>query len=339
MSACTPQAAPPVTTAIVTRSPIVRVVRIMFAPRVRTRPGHIGPRFSFGFPLTGDFRTHHYLNGKAESGRHGGPRDRRALPERREPPVLDGRADHRRARPGPRDPDGLSAVRRGEEAGPAPVRLLRAHGHRGERLPPRAGPRAVPPRHVPRMQAGLPPRLRSMQEPAVRRISGARTPRVESLAGNWLRQDYEAHRHSAAEPVVLAHAKATVGAIPAQVFEALTDAAQLGSWWAEDVRVDAQMSGVYEGTLPSGRVEGTITWIEGPRKFSFEWPIVVEGASVVTSVVYELSPKGPQTVVHVSHRSPKPVPGDWNAVWSTAIESLKAYLEAARTDSTTMDSP
>src|SRR5436309_3922645 len=89
MSACTPQAAPPVTTAIVTRSPIVRVVRIMFAPWVRTRPGHIGPRFSFGFPLTGDFRTHHYLNGKAESGRHGGPRDRRALPERREPPVLD----------------------------------------------------------------------------------------------------------------------------------------------------------------------------------------------------------------------------------------------------------
>jgi len=143
----------------------------------------------------------------------------------------------------------------------------------------------------------------------------------------------------AGPPVVLASAKATVGAIPAQVFEALTDPAQLGAWWAQDVRVDAQMSGVYEGTLPSGRVEGTITWIEGPRKFSFEWPIVVEGASVVTSVVYELSPKGPQTVVHVSHRSPKPVPGHWNAVWSTAIEALKAYLEAPRTDSTTMDSP
>jgi len=141
-------------------------------------------------------------------------------------------------------------------------------------------------------------------------------------------------------PVVLANAKATVGAIPAQVFEALTDAAQLAAWWAEDVRVDAQMSGVYEGTLPTGRVEGTITWIEGPRKLSFEWPIFDEGMSVVTSVVYELSPKGPQTVVHVSHRSPKPVPGDWTAVWTRAIESLKAYLEAAPpTDSTTMDSP
>src|SRR5438046_5867736 len=108
MSACTPQAAPPVTTAIVTRSPIVRVVRIMFAPRVRTRPGHIGPRFSFGFPLTGDFRTHHDLNGKAESGSHGGPRGRSALPERRGPPELAGRADLRRARRGPAERHGLS---------------------------------------------------------------------------------------------------------------------------------------------------------------------------------------------------------------------------------------
>src|SRR5438132_8709928 len=197
MSACTPQAAPPVTTAIVTRSPTVRGVRIMFAPRVRTRPGHIGPRFSFGFPLTGDFRTHCYLNGKAASGPHGGPRDRRALPERREPSVLDGRVDHRRARPGPRDPDGLSAVCRGEETGPAPLRLLRPHGHRGERLPPRAGPRAVPPRHVPRVQAGLPPRLRPMQEPALRRISGVRTAQSDSHARDLISHYFIAYRHHA----------------------------------------------------------------------------------------------------------------------------------------------
>ena len=132
-----------------------------------------------------------------------------------------------------------------------------------------------------------------------------------------------------APPVILANAKATVNAIPPQVFEALTDPTRLAAWWAEDVRVDAEMSGVYEGTLPMGRVEGTITGIEGPRKLSFEWPILVEGTSVVTSVVYELSPKGPQTVVHVAHRSPRAVPGDWDAVWSRAIESLKAYLEGA----------
>src|SRR2546429_8799725 len=102
-------------------------------------------------------------------------------------------------------------------------------------------------------------------------------------------------------PVVLANAKATVSAIPAQVFEALTDAAQLAAWWAEDVRVDAQMSGVYEGTLPTGRGEGTITWIVGPRKPSLEWPILDAGMSVVTSVVCELRAKGPETVVHGFH--------------------------------------
>jgi len=129
-------------------------------------------------------------------------------------------------------------------------------------------------------------------------------------------------------PTVLANAKATVNAIPATVFAALTEADRLAAWWAQDVDIDPQVSGVYEGTLPVGRVEGTITTIEGPRKLAFEWPIEVEGASVVTSVVYELSPKGPQTVVHIAHRSPKPVPGDWNEVWNRVIESLKTYLEA-----------
>src|SRR2546430_458349 len=82
-------------------------------------------------------------------------------------------------------------------------------------------------------------------------------------------------------PVVLANAKATVSAIPAQGLEALTDAAQLAAWWAEDVRVDAQMSGVDEGTLPPRRVEGPITWIEGTPQLSVDVPILEEGTSVV----------------------------------------------------------
>src|SRR5256886_16629516 len=62
-------------------------------------------------------------------------------------------------------------------------------------------------------------------------------------------------------PVVLANPKTTVGATPAQVFEALPDAAQLAAWWPEDVRVDGQLSGDHSGTLRTGRVEGPITWI------------------------------------------------------------------------------
>lgn len=128
--------------------------------------------------------------------------------------------------------------------------------------------------------------------------------------------------------VVLATAKLTIAAPAPRVFEALINQGMLTQWWASDARIEAEMSGRYEGTLPEGRVDGTITAIDGPRKFSYMWPIAHEGGSVETSVAYELSPKGPQTFVHLAHRAPIPVPGDWNAVSTRALESLKAFLEA-----------
>lgn len=129
--------------------------------------------------------------------------------------------------------------------------------------------------------------------------------------------------------VVLGDARITINAIPAQAFEALTNAERLGAWWGQDARVDAQIGGVYETTLPVGRVEGTITAIDGPRKLSFAWPIPQEEGSVVTSVAYELNPRGPQTAVHVVQHSPKMLPGDWNDLWRSVLEALKAYLEGA----------
>src|SRR5881296_3446144 len=48
--------------------------------------------------------------------------------------------------------------------------------------------------------------------------------------------------------VVLGDARITINAIPAQVFEALTNAERLVEWWGDDVRVDAQIGGVYEAT-------------------------------------------------------------------------------------------
>lgn len=133
--------------------------------------------------------------------------------------------------------------------------------------------------------------------------------------------------------VVLADGKTIVRSVPPLVFEALVKPEQLGSWWAEDVLVEAEMGGRYEGSLPEGRVEGTITGIDAPRKLSFVWPVPREGGSIETSVVYELSPKGPETSVHLVHRSPKIIPGEWNAIWVRALESLKAYLEGAESGS------
>ena len=95
----------------------------------------------------------------------------------------------------------------------------------------------------------------------------------------------------------------------------------------DDVRVDAQIGGVYEATLPNRRIEATITTIEGPRKLSFAWPLSKDDRSVVTTVAYELYPKGPQTAVHVTHHSPETVAGDWGAMWQQALDLLKSYLE------------
>src|SRR3989442_5550101 len=94
---------------------------------------------------------------------------------------------------------------------------------------------------------------------------------------------------------VLGDARSTINASPAQVFEALTNAERLVEWWGDDVRVDAQIGGGYEATLPNRRLEATITTIEGPPKVSFSWPLSEEGRSVVATRAVELYPKGPQT--------------------------------------------
>ena len=129
--------------------------------------------------------------------------------------------------------------------------------------------------------------------------------------------------------VLLADAKVTIRAPIPRVFEALLDPAQLIQWWADDPRVEAELGGRYEGTLTDGRVEGSITAIDGPGTLSFMWPVAHDGGPVETSVAYELSPKGPETFVHLLHRSPVPVPGDWSGYWNGALASLKEFLESS----------
>lgn len=129
--------------------------------------------------------------------------------------------------------------------------------------------------------------------------------------------------------LLLADAKVTIRAPIPRVFEALLNAEQLAAWWAQDVRVEAELGGRYEGTLAEGRVEGTITGIDGPGKLSFKWLVTEEAGTVETSVAYGLSPKGAETFVHVVHRSPKTVAGDWAGLWNRGLANLKAFLEAA----------
>src|SRR3989449_6082644 len=94
--------------------------------------------------------------------------------------------------------------------------------------------------------------------------------------------------------VLLADAKVTIRAPIPRVFEALLDPAQLVQWWADEPRVEAELGGRYEGTLSDGRIEGSITAIDGPGTLTFMWPVAQDAGPVETSVAYELSPKGPE---------------------------------------------
>ena len=134
--------------------------------------------------------------------------------------------------------------------------------------------------------------------------------------------------------IVLGDARVTINAIVARVFEALTNAHSLGTWWGKDVLVDAQIGGVYEATLSIGRVEGTIIAIDGPGTLTVAWPIPQEGGSVVTSVAYTLTPRGSQTAVHLVHHAPRGVPGDWNRLWRSVLEALKEHVEGSWTEPT-----
>src|SRR2546428_12287855 len=99
--------------------------------------------------------------------------------------------------------------------------------------------------------------------------------------------------------VVLGDARITINAIPAQVFEALTNAERLVEWWGDDVRVDAQIGGGDERTPPKRRPEATVTTLEGPPELSLAWPLVEEDRAGVATVAYGLFSKGPPGAVHV----------------------------------------
>lgn len=98
--------------------------------------------------------------------------------------------------------------------------------------------------------------------------------------------------------------------------------------------MEQQLDGRYETNPPEGPQEGLIIHLEAPRKLTFTWPILLEGARVETEVAYDLLPKGQETVVHVIHRSPRILARDWHAVWHGALASLKAYLETGTGDLT-----
>ena len=129
-------------------------------------------------------------------------------------------------------------------------------------------------------------------------------------------------------PFIVGSAKLTIRASPPRVFEALLNPQDLAAWWSPDAFVDAQLDGRYETNPPEGRQEGFIIALDAPRRISFTWPVLEGEKKVDSSVAYELSPKGPETVVHVAHHARTALSRDWNPTWQKALEALRTFLES-----------
>jgi uncharacterized protein YndB with AHSA1/START domain len=126
----------------------------------------------------------------------------------------------------------------------------------------------------------------------------------------------------------------TLPATPDRVFRALTDPAELTTWFAEEVQIEPRANGVYRfwgrhtlGTPPREDARQTITRFEPNSVLVFSWPI----NEVDTDVTFTLAPDGAGTRLTLVHQ----VAGDLGVPrqreliddhWRLAIGNLSAHL-------------
>src|SRR2546428_4270398 len=83
--------------------------------------------------------------------------------------------------------------------------------------------------------------------------------------------------------VVLGDARITINAIPAQVFEALTNPERLVEWWGDHVRADAQIGGAQAATPTDPRPQAAVTKDGSPPQPPLPWPLSHQGRPALTT--------------------------------------------------------
>ena len=128
----------------------------------------------------------------------------------------------------------------------------------------------------------------------------------------------------------------TLPAVPARVFQALTDENELRAWFAKQVKVEAKKGGAYQfwgnatlGAPKEPDASQVLTAFEPGKRLAFGWKV----NGLASDVSYALSPgeKPETTKLEVRHvvkgelpfRSPKNVIDD---VWKLNLANLKEHL-------------
>jgi uncharacterized protein YndB with AHSA1/START domain len=136
-----------------------------------------------------------------------------------------------------------------------------------------------------------------------------------------------------------------IAAPPERVFEALTDARQLATWWGgddayrtRDWRIDARPGGTWSArtTDPFGRdgtIGGTILTLDAPHRLEYTWRASWEG-DAESVVRYELEPADvdgrPGTRLTVTHDVPAGITAAAHSAfgWAGVVVCLARSLHA-----------
>lgn len=139
-----------------------------------------------------------------------------------------------------------------------------------------------------------------------------------------------------------------IAAPPARVFRALTDPAELATWFGNPScpvktwRMDARQGGRYGYQTAKGSVvvngvsafecHGEILEFDPPRLLAYSWIANWHDDKQYRTIVrWELTPAGQGTHLKVTHSglAQEPVArGDYREGWPGALESLKTFVES-----------
>jgi uncharacterized protein YndB with AHSA1/START domain len=115
---------------------------------------------------------------------------------------------------------------------------------------------------------------------------------------------------------------------PSEVWEALTDPARLGEWFANDVELDPQPGGEGVFRWEGGEVRrARVHDVEVGRRFSFSWSDE-ESPDEETHVAFTLEevPEGTRVTVTESAAGPRACAGEW--MFALELQALLAGAAA-----------
>jgi uncharacterized protein YndB with AHSA1/START domain len=120
----------------------------------------------------------------------------------------------------------------------------------------------------------------------------------------------------------------TIQATPDEAFNALTEPAKLSRWLTTSAQADLRVGGRYSNADGD---QGHFLLLERPRRMRMTWENSLHAPGTVVEVTCESKPGG-RVTVRLEHAGIEDEAAflDMKKCWSSAMDSLKSYLETGK---------